>query len=620
VPHGNETAAILTICLASALGMLGQVIGSRWRIPPIVFLLLFGVAAGPSGLGWLRPDAIGAGLPVLVKLAVAIILFEGALNLRLGDLRGALLEVRRLVTVGVLITGSAAALVAYLVAGFRWQTAIVFGALVSVTGPTVVQPLLKRVELPRRVRASLEGEAILVDPIGAILAVAVFDIVLGLAGVRPIGVFSAIGAYVGRIVAGIAIGVPGGLALSWLLRQRRAVTSELANLVSLAGVWVVFGFAELLQSEAGIMAVVAMGLAMQREVIPEERRLRRFKEQLTVLGISLLFILLAADLPLSVLRAEGWKGVLVVAILMFAVRPIAVFTSLLGSPLTFRERAFIAWIGPRGIVAASVASLFALTLDQFQLPDGSRLLALTFLTIAMTVTIQGLTVSLAVRALSLHATGGKPVIVVGAGPLGLAVAGALRDGGRPVTVVDRNVWGIRLAQRARLEAIAGNALDESVLEQAGADEAELLLATTTNSEVNALAAQLARDRFGIANAYPALGRPERGATEDLLIHSGARLAFGRPLDVRRWDALLESGRATLQWVTLPDDWTARSMDDVPASESVLPVARMRGASIEVTHSGQRWERGDRIATLSELTEEETGAVLEAPRASLPKTK
>jgi threonine dehydrogenase-like Zn-dependent dehydrogenase len=212
------------------------------------------------------------------------------------------------------------------------------------------------------------------------------------------------------------------------------------------------------------------------------------------------------------------------------------------------------------------------------------------------------------------------VIVVGAGPLGLAVAGALRDGGRPVTVVDRNVWGIRLAQRARLEAIAGNALDESVLEQAGADEAELLLATTTNSEVNALAAQLARDRFGIANAYPALGRPERGATEDLLIHSGARLAFGRPLDVRRWDALLESGRATLQWVTLPDDWTARSMDDVPASESVLPVARMRGASIEVTHSGQRWERGDRIATLSELTEEETGAVLEAPRASLPKTK
>lgn len=592
--------ALLTIALATAIGMLAQVIGAWTRIPPIVLLLGFGVLFGPSGLGWVNPNAIGPGLTVLVKLAVAIILFDGALNLRLDDLRRSAREVRQLVSVGVLITATLATLAAWLIAGLRWQTAMLFGTLVSVTGPTVVQPLLKRIELPRRVRALLEGEAILIDPIGAILAVTLFEVLLDLQVARPGGLLEGMVAYVSRIAVGILVGVTAGIAMSVLLRLRRAVPEELGNLVALAGVWGAFAVAEALLPEAGIMAAVAMGLAIQRDAIPGEHRLRRFKEQLTVLGVSLLFVLLAANLPVQLLRAEGWRGVITVLVLMFVVRPLVVAVSLRGSAFTARERIFVAWVGPRGIVAASVASLFALRLEALGLPDGDRLLALTFLTIAMTVTIQGLTAPLAARALALQMTGGKPVVVVGGGPLGLSLAKLLADAGRPVAVVDRNLAYVWRARRAGLPAVVGNALDESVLAEAGADDAELFIATTSNSEVNAIAAQLARDRFGIPQAFTALANPDRGATEALLRQSGARLAFGRPVEVRQWDAAIDSGGVELKWITLPQGWQARALSDLVVTDAVLPIARRRGENVEVAFGEQRLASGDSVAVLTRL--------------------
>src|SRR5919206_4201218 len=195
--HGPD-AALLTIVTATAGGLLAQLVGHRWRIPAIVPLLAMGVLLGPSVLGLVHPDALGSGLTVIVKLAVAVILFDGALNLRLADLRRAIREVRSLVTVGVLITWLGATLAAHFVARLSWTVSIVFGALMTVTGPTVVQPLLKRVPLPRLVRTTLEGEAILIDPIGAVLAVAVLDVVLGVAGVRSIGVVSGAWGYAAR--------------------------------------------------------------------------------------------------------------------------------------------------------------------------------------------------------------------------------------------------------------------------------------------------------------------------------------------------------------------------------------------------------------------------------------
>ncbi len=599
--------ALLTIAVAVAAGLLAQILGHRLRIPAIVPLLVLGVALGPSGLGMVVPASLGGGLSVIVKLCVAVILFDGALNLRIADLRRAMREVRNLVTVGVLVSWVGATLAAWLIAGFSVSVAIVFGALMTVTGPTVVQPLLRRVSIPRRVRTVLEGEAILIDPVGAVLAVAVVDVVLGLAGVHPIGVVSGAWGYFGRLLVGLAAGGAGGLALSWVLRRRGLVPSELVNLVSLAFVWAVFALAEWSQSEAGIMAVVVMGLAMQRGVVPEERRLRRFKEQLTVLGISILFVLLAAALPLGIVRQEGWRGVLTVLALIFVVRPLCVLASLHRSALSWRERLFVMWISPRGIVAASVASLFAVVLDEAGFVEGTRILAVTFMAIAITVSLQGLTASLVARLLGLRSLAHQAVIVVGAGPLARGLALELQRHQRAVTLVDRNEAAVLAARALGLEARVGNALDEDVLAGLGAEEAATVVAVTTNSEVNAFAAHLAHDAFGVERTFPALGHPSRGASPRLLDRVGGHLAFGRPMDVRAWEASLEDGTARFVRYRVPAGGPARA-DHLP--DAVVPVARVREATAEVVTADLGWRAGDQLILLSRFPEDVTAAVVD----------
>ena len=610
----ESDAVLLTIVWALGGGLVAQVLAHRLHIPAIVPLLAFGMLLGPSVLGLVQPAVLGLGLPVIVKLAVAVILFDGALNLRLGDLRRAIMEVRSLVTVGVIITWAGAILAARFIAQLSWPVAIVFGALVTVTGPTVVQPLLKRVPLPRRLRTILEGEAILIDPVGAVLAVAVVDVVLGMAGVHPIGLFSGVWGYIGRLLIGLGVGAAGGYALSVLLKQPRLVPKDLANLVALVGAWVVFGVAEALLNESGITAAVAMGLALQRGAIPEERRLRRFKEQLTVLGISLIFVLLAANLPLRVLQAEGWRGVLMVLTLMLVVRPLSVAISLRKSPLSVREKLFVAWISPRGIVAASVASLFSLALFDAGFSEGPRLLAITFLTIGLTVTVQGLTAAPIARALDLQSLEGRRAIIVGAGPLGRGLAEVFRAHGRPVVVVDRNTVLIADVQASGIEAIEGNALDESTLEQAGAEEAETLVAVTTNSEVNALAAHLAHDAFGIGRAYPALGHPSRGASERLVDRVGGNLAFAQPIDVRAWEYDLEQGEAWFVTCTIDEGWPLDPLRAMRFPDGVVAIARVRTGSVEVAHPDLSWQRGDQVVFLSRFPAELVRTLLDAARA------
>jgi NhaP-type Na+/H+ or K+/H+ antiporter/Trk K+ transport system NAD-binding subunit len=596
-------SALATFATAAVVGLFAQVLSHRWRIPAIVPLLALGMLLGPSALDVLRPYTLGGGLTIIVKLSVAVILFDGALNLRLADLKGAAFEVRRLVTVGALVTWVGATLTAWAVSGLSLPVAIVFGALLTVTGPTVVQPILRRVQLPRRLKTTLEGEAILIDPVGAILAVAVLDIVLGLAGARPIGVLAGIWGYGARLIVGGAAGVAGGLGMSWLLRKRGWIPAELSNLVTLGAVWGVYALAERLQGESGIMAVVAMGLAMQRGTVPEERRLRQFKEQLTVLGISLLFTLLSANLPLRVVIEEGWRGLATVATLIYVVRPLSVWIALRGSTMSLRERAFVAWIAPRGVVAASVASLFAIQLMEGGFSEGDRVLALTFLTIAVTVTIQGLSANVIARKLGLQSLEGRRVIIVGIGSFSIEIADRLRSYGRPVTLIDRNAEQIARAQERSLEVVTGNALEENVLEAAQADEAESVIAITTNPEVNVLACHLAHDAFGVARAFPVLAHPERGASSKLLDRVGGRLAFGRPLDLRAWEIAFAQHVARIVVYRVPEGMPeAVYLENL--GEEIVAFARAREGSIEIATSEQTWREHDHVLVASVLSEDE----------------
>jgi Trk K+ transport system NAD-binding subunit len=321
-------------------------------------------------------------------------------------------------------------------------------------------------------------------------------------------------------------------------------------------------------------------------------------------------------------RDEGWRGILTVLALMILVRPVAVWASLRRSTLSGRELAYISWISPRGIVAASVASLFALTLADAGFSEGQRLLAITFLTIAVTVTVQGLTAGTMARLLGLQSMAGRRVIIVGAGPLGVGLGDVLRTFGRPIVFVDRNAALVDHARSLGFDAREGNALDEEVLADAGAEEAETMIAVTTNSEVNAFAAHLAQDAFGIARALPSLSSPSRGAGPKLLERVGGRLAFGRPLDVRGWEIAIDRGEAHFVHCPVPAPTnsrpaTVRRIADLPSD--VVILASARGGSVEVATAQLTWEVGDLLVVLTRLGDVETRMLFAPEGAQSPST-
>lgn len=595
----HEMSMLISIAAAVSFGMLAQVLAHRWRFPAIVLLLAFGLLLGESALGIVRPSELSAGLGILVKLAVAIILFEGALNLNLKALRESVTEIRNLVTFGVLISWGVITLIARFIAGFDWQMALLFGALMTVTGPTVIQPLLRRVTISRQIKTILEGEAILIDPIGAILAIAVFDILLAANTHNSVGIFELIWVYFGRLIIGSLVGGFGAFILSRVMKAGHLIPMELSNLVALAFVWGSFGLAEWLLGEAGIMAAVMMGLVVQREAIPGERHLKRFKESLTTLGISILFILLAAKLNIGSLLNEGLTGLLAVFAIMFVARPLTVLLATWRSKLDWRKKLFIAWIGPRGIIAASVASIFSVALEETGLPGGDRLLALTFLTILVTVVVQGLSAGWVARRLGLQSMEGQRAIIVGANRLSLKIADLLQKNGRPTQLVDTNRSSVEEAKKIGLTAVYGNALEEFTLESLHAEEAATVLAMTSNSEVNVLACQLAHDTFGIERAFPLLTNPTKGANPRLLQQTGGKLAFGRFVSLVDWEAK-DCLWTELAW-SVPESWPPIPLSRIPFPGDLLPVIRKRGNSTEIVHADQVWQPGDTVITLSSRT-------------------
>ncbi len=604
--HG--TALLITIVAAVVFGLLAQILAHRWHVPVIVLLLIFGIGLGEDALGVVRPDELGGGLGILIKLAVAIILFEGALSLNLKSVRQNAAEVRNLITIGVLVSWAVTTLIAHFIAGFEWRLAILFGALMTVTGPTVIQPLLRRITVTRSVKTVLQAEAILVDPIGAILAIAVLDVLLATTVSGAIGLPGVLWVYFGRLLVGGVVGIIGAYGLAFLMKAKNLVPVELGNLVALACVWGTFGLAEWLHSEAGIMAAVIMGLVTQNATIPGARQLRHFKETLTTLGISVLFILLAAGLDLSTLGREGLSGVLAVIAIMLVARPLAVFIATWRSRLNWREKIFVSWVGPRGIIAASVASIFMLALQESGLAGGERLLALTFLTILMTVSIQGLSAGWLAGVLGLRDMGKQKVLIVGANNLGGVIARILTRYDRPVLLVDTNLTSVERARQKGMEAVPANALEESALEELHAEDYATFLALTSNSEVNVLACQLARDDFGIERAFPALSNPAKGANPALLKQTGGRLAFGRFITVAQWEKA-ETDIHEFVW-QFPSSQPAINARDIPLPVEVIPILRVRSGSAEIVHAEQTWQPGDVIVFLGLSTPEEIQTALD----------
>jgi NhaP-type Na+/H+ or K+/H+ antiporter len=587
-------ALTLQIVLTVLAGVTAQVIGEVARVPSIIFLLLFGIALGPDGVGLLHPQMLGVGLEVIVALSVALILFEGGLSLGLEDLGQVSNSLRNLVTVGIFVTLIGGGMAAHWLGEFPWPLAFLYASLVVVTGPTVINPLLRQVQVDRKVATLLEGEGVLIDPIGAILAVVVLGIILN-GDADPITVVSGLTL---RLGIGTVIGILGGGLMALLLKQANFLGEDLRNLVVLAGLWALFGLAQGIRSESGLMTTVVAGMMVRWVSVPDERLLRRFNGQLTVLAVSVLFILLAADLSIASVFALGPGAVLTVLVLMVVVRPLNIWLCTRSSDLNWRQKLFLSWVAPRGIVSASVASLFAILLTERGISGGDAIKALVFLTIILTVLVQGLTAGVVAGWLGITRAAAVGAVIVGCNPLSLLIARLMKEYGDPVVMIDTNEAAVESAGQEGIELLISSALDRAALEKAGLGTAGTFLAMTKNGEVNAVVAQRALEEFQPARVVAVV--PQDTSLGDLSSEGygeGSKGAQTPRLSLKQWNTYLRDGE-----VRLGETWLrAKTLDlqqvnlaALVRSGDLLPLLVERTDTLRVALGQETWEAGDRI--------------------------
>jgi len=378
-------------------GAAARLLAATTELPGVVLLLLSGLLIGRSGLGWVEPLDLGSGLGTVVGLLVSLVLFDGGLNLRLpGDTIKA--TVQRIAALRLLISLGGGLLAAHWLAGLSWSLAAVFSAIVLATGPTVVTPLVRQIRLAPPLGEVLEAEGLVLEPIGAVLALLLLELVLGnLHGWREVML-----GLLYRLGGGVLIGASVGWLLSELLRRLKP--DQLKGLplqLSLGLLFLMYGVSEWLLPESALPASVAAGIVVGRRPGPHTAELDGLIQELAQLAITMLFPLLAADVSWAELSPLGWGGILCVLSLMLVVRPIGVGVATIGLPFKLEQRLFLGWLAPRGIVTAAVASLFAIRLEQAGILGAGRLQGLVFLTILMTVGLQGLTAQPLARALGL---------------------------------------------------------------------------------------------------------------------------------------------------------------------------------------------------------------------------
>lgn len=551
--HEELLVALTAIGL---MALASQTLAWWLRLPAILFLLAAGIIAGPVS-GWLDPDALfGDLLFPFVSLAVAVILFEGGLTLRLDEIRGLETVVRRLLTTGVLISWGVTAGGAVWLIGLSPQLAVLFGAMVVVTGPTVIVPMLRTVRPTHRVANILRWEGIVIDPLGALLSVLVFEFIVAGQATGALG--HTLLLFGEMIVAGVALGISAGYGLGIVLR-RHWLPEYLHDVATVLLVFGVFTGADLVVPEAGLLAVTVMGMWLANMPDVHTDDILDFKESLSVLLISGLFILLAARLDLNDLYALGWPALGLLAFIQFVTRPLKVAAATWGSELSLAERGLLAWIAPRGIVAAAVASIFALRLEELGHPGASVLVPLTFLVIVGTVVFQSTTARPLAKMLGVAEPEPNGFLILGGHRLGREIGEALKKHDFTVLVADTDLGNIRAARLQGLRAYYGNIVSRHADRKLSLISIGRLLALAPNREENSLAALRYRTEFGALSIHSLPSPAERSDREEdteerTLKPVVGRIAFDRNATYQSLAERLDRG-FTVRSTPLTDSFT-----------------------------------------------------------------
>ncbi|GGK43581.1 MULTISPECIES: cation:proton antiporter [Flavobacteriaceae] len=503
------------------LGILAQWVAWRFKIPAILPLILIGLLVGPiaaeflseDGTKWIEPIwngkkglFPGEGLYYFVSLAISIILFEGGLTLKRNEIKSVGPVITKLITLGSAITFFGAGLASHYVFDLSWEMSFLFAALIIVTGPTVITPILRNIPLKKDVSAVLKWEGILIDPIGALVAVLVFEFISvgGGSGFTRTALIE-----FGKILLfGTTFGFTFAHALAFAI-NKNMIPHYLLNVVSLSTVLLVFVESEVFAHESGLLAVVVMGMVLGNNKLDNIKDLLYFKESISVLLISILFILLAANINIEdMLLLYNWKTAILFGIVIFVIRPLAVFLSTTGSKLKTNEKIFISWVGPRGIVAAGIASLFGSKLLKAGVEGAEYITPLVFMIVLGTVLLNATTARLFAKLVGVFLKTSNGILIIGASDFARLIATYLKKNNRRVVLIDSNLDNINKAKSLGLEAIEGNIYSEELLEDVELNDIGFLLALTGGAAVNEYALEKFTPIFGENGAFRIISTDE----------------------------------------------------------------------------------------------------------------
>lgn len=548
--EAGAMAPVMAVALVGAMGVGSQWLAWRLRMPAIVLMLVAGVMIGPvTGLFDPQRD-IGPLMGPIISIAVAIILFEGGLTLNFHRLSDAAVGVKRLVFVGAPLGWLTSALALHFAAGLSWQSSAVFGGIMIVTGPTVIAPLLRTARLSKRPAALLQWEAIINDPIGALAAVLAFEVVLVL------NTATTVGAAAWDLVTGVsvatAMGIVAGVGLARAFK--RGMVPEFMKVPVLFALLLgVFGISDSVLHESGLLAVTIMGIVIANSNLPSYEELRRFKEHATVLLVSGVFILLAAQMDFDALRLLDWRAGVFVLLVVLVARPLTVLVSLLGSGIPWREQILVALTGPRGVVLVAVAGLFGERLLDLGFTDAALIGPLAFALVAVTVIVHGFTLKPFARWLGLTGADTPGVIVIGGSRWTTAFAEALKKAEVPVMMADPNFGHLSAARRLGIETFSGDILSEAAEQRLELVSFATLVAATDNDAYNTLVATDLAPEFGRENVFQVTREKSDRARHQLPRTLGGRI-FGPDETHAGLNALIRDGW-TFRVTRLTDEFT-----------------------------------------------------------------
>ena len=518
------------------LGILAQWMAFKLKIPAILPLILIGLFVGPistllseDGTKWIEPiwngeEGLfpGESLFYFVSLAIAIILFEGGLTLRKSEIGTVGPVILKLISVGVVVTFFGAGLAAHFIYGFSWEISFLFSSLIIVTGPTVITPILRNIPLKKHVSSILKWEGILIDPIGALVAVLVYEFIRVESGADFTQ--TALIEFGKIVLFGFTFGFTFAHVLAFAIKKD-IIPHYLLNVFTLATVLGVFVLSDMFAHESGLLAVVIMGMVMGNTKLPNIKELLYFKESLSVLLISILFILLAANMEIEdLLLVYNFKALMLFGAVVLIIRPLGVILSSIGAGLEIKEIAFISWVGPRGIVAAGIASLFGLKLASEGVPGAEYITPLVFMIVLCSVLLNATTARLFAKLVGVFITNSEGILIIGASSVSRIIAKYLKDNNRHVVLVDNNFSNIRKAKELGIDALEGSVYSDDLLNNIELSDIGYLMAITGNSDINKTAIEKFQKQFGEQGSFRLISTdemsdPERNPEQGLFSHT-----------------------------------------------------------------------------------------------------